>query len=77
MRSRGLRRRAIVDLGTLGGAWSQALAVNAAGQVVGLSGTAKGENHAFSWTRTGGMVDLGTIDAECSYPIGVSDAGWS
>src|SRR5438093_1412618 len=38
---------AIVDLGTLGGAWSCAYGVNSAGDVVGVAGTAEGSKHAF------------------------------
>ena len=52
----------MVDLGTLGGINSDAHAVNDRGQVVGESYAAGGAClHAFSWTRAGGMVDLGTL----------------
>jgi probable HAF family extracellular repeat protein len=48
--------------GTLGGTFSVAADVSARGQVVGESTTAgDAEGHAFSWTKTGGMVDLGTL----------------
>ena len=50
----------MVDLGTLGGD-STAFAVNNSGQVVGVSDIS-GNRHAFSWTRQGGMVDLGTLE---------------
>ena len=52
----------MVDLGTLGGVYSRAAAVNDSGQVVGYScyGAAC-DSHAFSWTQAGGMVDLGTL----------------
>ena len=52
----------MVDLGTLGGLNSDAVAVNDSEQVIGSSDTAEGgASHAFSWTPPGGMVDLGTL----------------
>jgi probable HAF family extracellular repeat protein len=51
----------MVDLGTLGGSFSFATAVSPSGQVVGDSLLLGFENHAFSWTQSGGMVDLGTL----------------
>lgn len=53
----------MVDLGTLpGGAWSEAVALNDSGQVVGTSNAkAPYDNIAFLWTQAGGMVDLGTL----------------
>jgi probable HAF family extracellular repeat protein len=67
------------DLGTLGTntSYSVAVAVNASGQVVGYSAIV-GNNpyHAFSWTKAGGMIDLGTIGGfDYSQPTGVSDDG--
>jgi probable HAF family extracellular repeat protein len=41
----------ITDLGTLGGSYSQAVAINDRGQVVGWSLTASGENHAVLWSE--------------------------
>jgi probable HAF family extracellular repeat protein len=48
------------DLGTLGGASSVALALSddASARVVGRADTRRGQ-HAFVWTSTGGMKDLG------------------
>lgn len=50
----------ITDLGTLGGDYTVAYAINAAGQVVGLSQGASGStvHHAFIW-EDGIMTDLG------------------
>jgi probable HAF family extracellular repeat protein len=39
----------MVDLGTLGGPWSQAVAVNERGQVIGSSATIGGEEHPVLW----------------------------
>ena len=49
-----------IDLGTLGGIFSVAVAVNEQGQVVGTSQTAARESHAFLW-ENGVMTDLGTL----------------
>src|SRR5918995_3705587 len=49
----------IVDLGTLGGSYSDGVAINPSGQVVGSSYTAAGSQHAFSWTQAGGVGELG------------------
>jgi probable HAF family extracellular repeat protein len=64
-----------VDLGTLGGPFSAAVALNADGQVVGWSHTGDFQQHAFSWTREGGMVDLGTLGGTSSFAAGVSVHG--
>ena len=65
----------IVDLGTLGGGYSEPHAINAYGQVVGASETSYGERHAFSWTASGGMIDLGTLGGYESWALAVSDSG--
>jgi probable HAF family extracellular repeat protein len=71
-----------IDLGTLGGTNSSALAVNRHGQVVGVSSIAgEAETHAFSWTQSGGMIDLGTSGSPYAFPVAVNAsgqvAGWS
>src|SRR5262245_65227999 len=54
------------DLGTLGVLDSQALGINARGQVVGFSYTAAGRIHAFVWDAGTGMQDLGTLGGPLS-----------
>ena len=49
------------SLGALGGNDSAATDINDLGQVVGNADTATGFPHAFRWTPTGGMRDLGTL----------------
>src|SRR5438309_2308414 len=65
----------IIDLGTLGGANSMAVAVNATGQVVGLSDNTTGALRGFSWTAAGGMVDLGTFGGSLSSATALNDSG--
>ena len=67
----------MVDLGTLGGAYSQAVAVNDNGQVVGSSRLAERRAHAFSWTAAGGMVDLGTLGGFSAAHLRSTTAGRS
>jgi len=68
----------LTDLGTLGGAFSRATAINDQGQVAGFSTPAGGttaDPHCFLWER-GTMRDLGTLPgtADCE-PSLVDDAG--
>ena len=52
----------MTDLGTLGGDSSYALGINDAGQVVGWSHTAAGDQHAFITGPNGvGMTDLNSL----------------
>jgi probable HAF family extracellular repeat protein len=69
-------RPQILDLGTLGGRSSAASAINASGVVIGWSETASGATHAFRWTATKGMVELGMPPgAVMSTASGINDAG--
>jgi probable HAF family extracellular repeat protein len=67
-------RTAMVDLGTLGGAYSQAWAINDSGTVTGNSQVKgdTGPTHAFIWTK-GGMRDLGTLGGEYSYGTAINE----
>lgn len=63
-----------IDLGTLGGLSSQALAFNAAGQVVGGALTTSGDMHAFLYDG-GSLLDLGTLGGTTSVATGINPAG--
>src|SRR5207237_9882273 len=51
------------DLGSLGGEFGEALAINNAGQIVGRSTDASGATRAFLW-EDGTMTDLGTLPGD-------------
>ena len=59
-----------LNLGTLGGDFSQALGINNRGQIVGISATATGYWHPFLWYR-GKMTDL----APLASAVDINDQG--
>jgi probable HAF family extracellular repeat protein len=65
------------DLGTVGGATSQALGINDTGQVVGLSEISPQNHvyHAFLWDSTNGMQDLGTFGGFSSAATAINNSG--
>ena len=65
----------VTDLGSFGGSYTIANAVNERGQVVGYGQLADGEtHHAFLWEK-GKLTDLGTLGGARSYATAINDKG--
>jgi probable HAF family extracellular repeat protein len=65
----------ITKLPTLGGQRTFAPGINDQGQVVGGAATTNGNDHAFVWTRLGGIQDLGTLGGGSSQASGINASG--
>jgi probable HAF family extracellular repeat protein len=67
--------------GLVPGANSNAVAVNDAGQIVGISTTAQFRPHAVVWNPGGSIVDLGDLGGMSSIPTAINEngqvVGWS
>ncbi|HKP04623.1 MAG TPA: DUF3466 family protein [Chthoniobacterales bacterium] len=70
-------RTGMTDLGTLGGAFAQAWAINDGGAVTGNSQLKSdtGATHAFVWSTKTGMRDLGTLGGDFSYGMAINEKG--
>jgi probable HAF family extracellular repeat protein len=66
-------RWSVVPLGTLGGEWSEATAINDLNVVVGRSAKRAGDARPFLWTRVTGMVDLGSFGGDDGAATDVND----
>jgi probable HAF family extracellular repeat protein len=74
--SSGSSAYSAVDLGSLGGSYSEAFRISDSGDVVGGSLlTNDAAFHAFAWTTSTGMTDLGTLGGGWSTSSGVNATG--
>lgn len=65
----------IVDLGTIGGTYSEAHGINDPGEIVGFSGTSgDSSQHAFLY-RNGTMTDLSNAPSAVNSALGINKAG--
>jgi len=68
--ARSLTLGSITNIGSLGSGGTIATAISNTSMVAGASVTTQGGYHAFIWTQSGGMKDLGTL------PNGTSSIAW-
>jgi probable HAF family extracellular repeat protein len=64
----------LIDLGTLGGCDSGAMAINNQGWIIGFSTTTEGQLHGALWVD-GQIRDLGTLGGTYSSALGINEAG--
>src|SRR5512136_1531284 len=69
-----LAQPTITDLGTLGGAWSEANGINDSGQIVGAGITSSGEMRAYLW-KNGVVTDLGSLGGPVTYAYTINHVG--
>ena len=67
----------LTDLGNLGGGYSSPLALNEAGQIICMSGTANNLTRIFIWDLSHGIRDIGTLGGSNITAAAVSAAGQS
>lgn len=60
----------------IGPAGTVALAINDSATVVGQSPNAQGYKHAFMWSESAGLTDLGTLGGSSSSALGINNKGW-
>lgn len=65
----------ITDLGTLGGASSEAFSVNASGEITGYAGAASGVSGGAFLYSGGKMTNLGTLGGTISLGEGINTSG--
>lgn len=65
----------LIDLGTLGGGFSFAKAINDHGEVTGYSTLPSGQVRAFIWDQAVGMQNLGTAVGGDSYGYDINNSG--
>src|SRR5437773_10937975 len=65
----------MIDLGTLGGNYSNPYGINNLRQIVRYSYTPSFQMHAFLWTQGGGMIDSGTLGGNYSNAYGINNLG--
>lgn len=63
-------------LQNVGSSGTLAYAINAAGTVVGQTKLANGMKHAFSYTPSTGIKDLGTLGGSSSSALAINNKGW-